>query len=106
MSKREEKHAVSRVVTSVCFKKRVKLSAMSTPVPRPGPHLYPPPTLPELAELHARHAHQLLTEPPRDHLDYDERVTIAEAHAAVARACAHAALANRPHPHTPRVVKL
>ncbi len=73
--------------------------------PKPGPHLHQPPTLPELAELHARHAHQLLTEPPRDHLDYDERVRLAESHAAVARACAHAALATRP-PHAPRVVKL
>lgn len=73
--------------------------------PKPGPHLHQPPTLPELAELHARHAHQLLTELPRDRRDYDERVRLAESHAAVARACAHAALATRP-PHAPRVVKL
>lgn len=70
--------------------------------PKPGP-LHP--TLAALAELHARHAHALLTEPPRDEFDYDDRVGIAESHAAVARACAHAAIANRPPFHS-RTVKL
>ena len=55
--------------------------------PKPAPHLYQPPTLAELAELHARRASAALMESGPE---------VAEAHAAVARACAHAAIANRP----------
>lgn len=75
--------------------------------PKPGPHLHQPPTLAALAELHARQAHErLANDIASTYEDPDWRLRTAEAHAAVARACAHAALANRPHTHTPRVVKL
>ena len=67
--------------------------------PKPGPHLYQPPTLAELAELHARRASAALMEPgPHSHAAFS-RIEVAEAHAAVARACAHAAIANRPPLH-------
>lgn len=69
--------------------------------PKPGPHLHQPSTLAELAELHARHAHDLLTVFAGEaHEDFDSRFAAAEAHAAVARACAHAAIARRSHVHT------
>ena len=67
--------------------------------PKPGPHLHQPPTLAELAELHARRASDALTEPGPPGYDAWARLQKAEAHAAVARACAHAAIANRPPLH-------
>ena len=71
---------------------------------KPGPHLHQPPTLAALAELHAREAHEMLTTvltTVRRADDWQRRVTAAEAHAAVARACAHAAIAARPAYHRP-----
>ena len=67
--------------------------------PKPGPHLYQPPTLAELAELHARRASAALMEPGPHSPAAFSRIEVAEAHAAVARACAHAAIANRPPLH-------
>lgn len=76
---------------------------MVTPdAPKPGPHLHQLPTLAELAEMHARHAHNLVTSLD-DGLTWGERADAATAHAAVARACAHAAHAVRPAFH--RVAK-
>ena len=73
---------------------------MTAAIPKPGPHLYQPPTLAELAELHARRASDALTEPgPPGCEAWDRRLQAVEAHAAVARACAHAAIANRPPLH-------
>ena len=66
--------------------------------PKPGPHLHQPPTLAELAELHARKAHDYLTDPEGPNI-LRFRAQFAELHAAVARACAHAAIANRPPLH-------
>ncbi len=72
---------------------------MTELAPKPGPHL---PTLAELAELHARQAHALTTDPTAYNGELVERLAAAEAHAAVARACAHAAIASRPpRVHTP-----
>ena len=75
-----------------------------TDAPKPGPHLHQPPTLAELAELHARYAHDTLTI-ASDSVSFGglARTRLAEAHAAVARACAHAAHAVRPAFH--RVAK-
>ena len=67
--------------------------------PKPGPHLHQPPTLAELAGLHARAAHEALTNPAMPFNARGDRARAAEAHAAVARACAHAAIANRPPLH-------
>ena len=78
---------------------------MNDSAPKPGPHLHQPPTLAELSELHARHASRILLDPP-NHVSAADIESAAETHAAVARACAHAALANRPHHPSPRVVKL
>jgi len=68
--------------------------------PKPGPHLHQPPTLAELAELHARYAHEALTI-ASDSVDFGDvaRTRLAEVHAAVARACAHAAIARRSSGH-------
>lgn len=75
-----------------------------TDAPKPGPHLHQPPTLAELAELHARYAHDVLTTAALSaNFDGGARTRLAEAHAAVARACAHAAHAVRPAFH--RVAK-
>ena len=69
----------------------------NTEGPKPGPQLHQPPTLAELAELHARHASRILTEPAD--MGWQARAGAAETHAAVARACAHAAIASRPQVH-------
>lgn len=70
--------------------------------PKPGPHLYQPPTLAELAELHARAAHDRLAQLDTTGQTFGRTELLlhaAEAHAAVARACAHAAIASRPQVH-------
>ncbi|MFT4296517.1 MAG: hypothetical protein QM582_14005 [Micropruina sp.] len=78
---------------------------MSNPMPKPGPSQSV--SLAQLAEKHARWASDLITRAAMDDdpVRSEQRVKLAEGHAAIARACAHAAHANRPV-HTARVVKL